>query len=117
MLQQNLLASILPVAVADGTGFETLHSFGGEDGRWPTGALAVAADGTIYGTTEFGGYQDQGTAFNPLQAEPVNLDEHIAQRRRGGLGMHLMQTLMDAVDYRREGDFNVLTLTKKAGPA
>jgi serine/threonine-protein kinase RsbW len=58
--------------------------------------------------------RDQGQAFNPLQNDPVNLDKHIAERRTGGLGMHLMQTLMDSVDYRREDDFNVLTLTKKA---
>jgi serine/threonine-protein kinase RsbW len=61
--------------------------------------------------------KDQGQAFNPLQADPVNLDKHIAERRTGGLGMHLMQTLMDSVDYRREDDYNVLTLTKKVVPA
>jgi len=57
--------------------------------------------------------KDQGKAFNPTQAEPVNLDQHIAERRTGGLGVHLVQTLTDSVDYRREDGFNVLTLVKK----
>jgi serine/threonine-protein kinase RsbW len=58
--------------------------------------------------------KDQGQAFNPLLSSPVNLDQHIAERRTGGLGMHLMQTLTDSVDYRREEGFNVLTLTKNS---
>jgi len=60
--------------------------------------------------------KDNGRAFNPLQVQPVNLDAHVAERRTGGLGVHLMQSLMDSVDYRREGDFNVLTLTRQGGP-
>jgi anti-sigma regulatory factor (Ser/Thr protein kinase) len=60
--------------------------------------------------------KDQGQAFNPLQAGPVDLDQHVAERRTGGLGVHLMQSLMDGVDYRREDGFNVLTLTKKGTP-
>jgi serine/threonine-protein kinase RsbW len=70
---------------------------------------------------EKGGVQvkvkDQGQAFNPLQTDPVNLDQHIAERRTGGLGVHLIQSLMDTVDYRREDGFNVLTLTKQGRPA
>ncbi|HTB23202.1 MAG TPA: ATP-binding protein [bacterium] len=60
--------------------------------------------------------KDHGPAFDPLQGEVVNLDQHIAARRRGGLGLHLMQSLMDRLEYRREDGFNVLTLTKHGEP-
>ncbi len=57
--------------------------------------------------------KDDGAAFDPLAVEPVNLDRHVEERRTGGLGVHLMRTLMDTVEYRREGAFNVLVLVKK----
>jgi serine/threonine-protein kinase RsbW len=47
----------------------------------------------------------------------VDLEQHIAERRTGGLGVHLMHAMMDAVDYRREDGQNVLVLTKKAARA
>jgi serine/threonine-protein kinase RsbW len=40
------------------------------------------------------------------------LDELIRQRRRGGLGLKLIYTIMDTVAYSREGTRNVCTLTK-----
>ena len=60
--------------------------------------------------------KDQGEAFEP-QSPTVDLDQHIAERRTGGLGVHLIHTMMDSVDYRREEGSNVLILTKKAVPS
>ncbi|HXC63496.1 MAG TPA: ATP-binding protein, partial [bacterium] len=57
--------------------------------------------------------RDQGQAYQPPAAQ-VDLDKHIAERRTGGLGVHLMHTMMDQVDYRREDGSNVLVLSKKA---
>ncbi|MGH7443018.1 MAG: ATP-binding protein, partial [bacterium] len=58
--------------------------------------------------------KDQGKAFDPLAVGPINLDRHVEERRTGGLGVHLMRTIMDSVEYRREDGFNVLTLIKQA---
>jgi uncharacterized repeat protein (TIGR03803 family) len=43
----------------------TLHEFGGtaSDGWWPSGALLQTPDGTLYGTTSFGGTHDSGTVY------------------------------------------------------
>lgn len=58
--------------------------------------------------------RDNGEPFVPGQAPKVDLDQHIAERRTGGLGVHLMHTMMDQVEHRREGDQNVLILTRAA---
>ncbi|WP_454722484.1 choice-of-anchor tandem repeat GloVer-containing protein [Cupriavidus ulmosensis] len=52
----------------DGSGFAVLHTFGGADGKFPSGPLALAADGNIYGTTRNGGASDAGTLFRIVTA-------------------------------------------------
>ncbi|HZT44312.1 MAG TPA: choice-of-anchor tandem repeat GloVer-containing protein [Chthonomonadaceae bacterium] len=47
----------------DGSVFTILHSFNGADGAGPTGALLLASDGLLYGTTLNGGINNTGTAF------------------------------------------------------
>jgi serine/threonine-protein kinase RsbW len=61
--------------------------------------------------------RDNGEPFTPSQQPKVDLDKHIAERRTGGLGVHLMHQLMDKVEHRREGQENVLELLKRWGPA
>jgi uncharacterized repeat protein (TIGR03803 family) len=46
--------------------YTVLHNFGapGDDGQWPLGALAIDANGNLYGTTVSGGaFAGQGTVF------------------------------------------------------
>ncbi len=56
---------------------------------------------------------DDGKEFNPLQAPAPDLTLPIEQRPVGGLGIYLMRSVMDTVEYRRDGDKNLLTMTKK----
>ena len=57
--------------------------------------------------------EDDGRAFNPLEAPPVDTSIPLEERSIGGLGIHLMRRFMDTLDYRREGSRNILRMTKR----
>lgn len=57
---------------------------------------------------------DDAKPFNPLDDAPdVNLDLSIEERKIGGVGIHLVKSLMSEVTYVRDGEFNRLRLVKK----
>ena len=57
---------------------------------------------------------DDAKPFNPLDDAPdVNLDLSIEERKIGGVGIHLVKSLMSEVTYVRDGDYNRLRLVKK----
>lgn len=58
---------------------------------------------------------DDGPAFNPLERAAPDLDSPLEDRAVGGLGIHLIRSVMDEVRYRRDGGRNVLTLVKTLG--
>jgi anti-sigma regulatory factor (Ser/Thr protein kinase) len=57
--------------------------------------------------------EDDGRAFNPLDARKPDLGLDIDERPIGGLGVHIVRTLMDALEYRRENGRNILTMRKR----
>jgi serine/threonine-protein kinase RsbW len=71
-------------------------------------ARLVVKEGIIVAEIE-----DSGRAFNPMDAPPPNLEASLDERTLGGLGIHLVKSLMDKVEYRREGSKNVLTIRKR----
>src|SRR5215471_4911373 len=44
---------------------------------------------------------DNGAAFDPSSQAPPDLTLPLEERDVGGLGIHLMRTMMDRVEYRR----------------
>ncbi|MCR5659800.1 MAG: SpoIIE family protein phosphatase [Bacteroidales bacterium] len=56
---------------------------------------------------------DSGKPFDPTAKEEVNINTGMAERPIGGLGIHLVRTIMDTVSYERKGENNILTITKK----
>jgi anti-sigma regulatory factor (Ser/Thr protein kinase) len=60
--------------------------------------------------------RDDGRPFDPLSVPPVDLDRGIDERGIGGLGVHVVRSTMDSVDYRREDGRNVLVLRKRIVP-
>ena len=57
--------------------------------------------------------EDDGGAFNPLTLPTPDIDAPLEERSPGGLGIHLVRSLMDQVNYERIGRRNRLTMTKK----
>ena len=55
---------------------------------------------------------DTGIPFNPLNAPPPDLTSSLADRPIGGLGIHLVRSLMNSVEYERQGGQNRLRLRK-----
>ncbi len=45
---------------------------------------------------------DHGKGFDPNSIKTPNMKEYLAQLKVGGLGIYLMKTLMDEVDYQME---------------
>jgi anti-sigma regulatory factor (Ser/Thr protein kinase) len=60
--------------------------------------------------------RDDGRAFDPLSVPPLDLDRGIDERQIGGLGIHVVRSTMDSVDYRREDGQNRLVMQKKIAP-
>ena len=57
---------------------------------------------------------DTGRGFDPKQIEAVNLEQLISKRKSGGLGMRLIQSLMDEVQYQIvPGQKNELRMVKR----
>ncbi len=55
---------------------------------------------------------DNGVAFDPLTDAPdPEVTGSVEDRHVGGLGVHLVRTMMDNVSYRRENGRNLLTMT------
>lgn len=57
---------------------------------------------------------DTGRGFDPSQAGELQVEELIRQRKSGGLGLRLIRTIMDDVQYRIvPGEKNELRMVKK----
>ncbi len=67
----------------------------------------------VSGTELSGELTDEGRAFDPLSVPLPDLTAPLREREVGGLGLHLVRSLMDRLDYRRDGAKNVLTLVKR----
>ncbi len=58
--------------------------------------------------------RDTGKGFDPSQVRQEELESLIAKRKDGGLGMRLIKTLMDEVQYEMvPGQKNELRMTKR----
>ncbi|RYD78151.1 MAG: ATP-binding protein [Verrucomicrobiaceae bacterium] len=56
---------------------------------------------------------DGGRDFDPLSMPAPDLSLPLEQRPLGGLGIHIVRSLMDHVEYRRENNKNLLTVRKR----
>jgi sigma-B regulation protein RsbU (phosphoserine phosphatase) len=58
--------------------------------------------------------KDHGVPFDPTKHVEVDIDAELDDRAIGGLGIHLVRTIMDTMDYERTANgYNVLRMTKQ----
>ena len=61
---------------------------------------------------------DTGNSFDPGGIRQLNLEELVAQRKNGGLGLRLIKSIMDDVHYKIvPGEKNELRMIKRLKPA
>ena len=56
--------------------------------------------------------EDDGQPFNLLEAPEPDTTKPLEERTVGGLGILLVRQLMDGLDYKRQGDRNLLSIKK-----
>jgi anti-sigma regulatory factor (Ser/Thr protein kinase) len=71
---------------------------------WRTGRLRIS-------------FVDDGPPFDPLALGAPDLDATGEERPIGGLGIHIVRSLVDQARYRREGGRNHLHLVRHIAPA
>lgn len=81
------------------------YGFEGEGGEPRIELSVVFRDGLIEAELT-----DNGKPFNPVEAALPELGESIEDREVGGLGLKLIRTYMDRLDYQRDGALNRLRL-------
>jgi serine/threonine-protein kinase RsbW len=59
---------------------------------------------------------DSGATVDPRSVPDVDLQRYASERRKGGLGVHLMGKIMDSVTYRRAARRNVCCMVKHRIP-
>ncbi|MBR7013389.1 MAG: ATP-binding protein, partial [Prevotella sp.] len=56
--------------------------------------------------------RDNGVAFDPTKQAEVDIEQAMADRQIGGLGIALLRKIADEVHYSRTNEINELTILK-----
>ena len=56
---------------------------------------------------------DEGVEYDPLSKADPDVTLSAEERQVGGLGIFLVKKIMDGVEYKRDGQKNILTVVKK----
>jgi serine/threonine-protein kinase RsbW len=99
----------MKVAVSEAVNNAVLHAYGGEDGEIEVMFTVSDEELTI-------NVRDHGVSFTPADnAESASLHgKSIDEIQSGGLGLYLMQALMDSVDVKQIGGTSVTLVKKRA---
>ena len=80
----------------------------------PAGGTIAVALGWRAGRLRIS-FVDDGQPFDPLAFRAPDLEEATEERGIGGLGIHIVRSLVHQARYRREGDRNHLHLIRRIG--
>ena len=59
-------------------------------------------------------FSDRGGPFDLTAAPDADIHAPLSERQAGGLGIHLVRQIMRDVSYRREGEWNILSMRHSA---
>ena len=80
---------------------------------YPEGEVGpIEIDATIKDGSLSFTIKDSGTPFDPTQVKKADITLSAEEREIGGLGIHLIRSIMDTVEYHHTSNQNILTLTK-----
>ena len=82
-------------------------------GLGANGAHQIRVQVRLDGTDFSAQIEDDGPEFNPTKYPAVDCTKSMGERPLGGLGIHLVRSLVTKLEYRRENGKNVLTLLKR----
>ena len=57
--------------------------------------------------------EDDGQPFNPLEVPEADITKPLTERTIGGLGIHLARKVLDGLEYKRQGNKNLVILKKQ----
>jgi anti-sigma regulatory factor (Ser/Thr protein kinase) len=57
-------------------------------------------------------FEDTGREYNPIEQADPDLNKSPSSRDIGGLGIFMVKNIMDDIEYSRDGDKNILIITK-----
>lgn len=57
--------------------------------------------------------EDEGVEFDQTKPTSPDFDKKLCDRKPGGLGRYIMREFMDHLEYKRENNRNMVTLTKR----
>ncbi len=61
-------------------------------------------------------YEHEGSRFNPIEQDDVDINNHFSQSKERGLGIYIMKEMMDEIHYEYiEDHINRLILVKYLG--
>ena len=86
-------------------------TYGGEKGGpWPRFEIVINSEDDVLTIH----VSDEGRPFDPFHDAPKpSIDAGIDERSIGGLGVHLVQTMMDDTSYEHSGGRNRLTMVAR----
>lgn len=58
-------------------------------------------------------FKDTGIAFDPTKKEEPDIKQDVSKRKIGGLGLFMVKSLTDSIEYKRAEETNMLYITKK----
>lgn len=83
------------------------HAYGAQAGHEVIVAVALHPEGISFRI------MDTGKTMKPLSRESLEFDPtNLATIPEGGLGLHIIQTVMDEVDYQTADGTNILIMQK-----